>query len=111
DGVEPILWRLLTTHVVDDPALAWRVLGWYRQRWCIEQFFRTLKQQGLQLEDSQLETAERLIKLTAIAAQAAVAIMQLVQSRDGRSAQDAAIAFSPAEIDTLAALVPTLEGK
>lgn len=37
--------------------------------------------------------------------------MQLVQARDARSAQDAAIAFSPAEISTLAALVPTIEGK
>jgi Transposase DDE domain len=111
DGAEPILWRLLTTHIVEDEAMAWRVVAWYRQRWCIEQFFRTLKQQGLQLEDSQLETAERLIKLTAIAARAAVTIMQLVQARDGRSEQDAAVAFSPAEIDTLRALVPTLEGK
>jgi hypothetical protein len=110
-GVEPILWRLLTTHLVDDQAMAWRVVGWYRQRWPIEQFFRTIKQQGLQLEDSQLETAERLIKLTAIAARAAVTIMQMVHARDGRSQQDAAIAFTPAEIDTLTALVPTLEGK
>ena len=44
--------------------MAWRVVGWYRQRWHVEQFFRTLKQQGLQLEDSQLENAGRLIKLT-----------------------------------------------
>ena len=84
-GAEPILWRLLTTHRVEDEAMAWRVVGWYRQRWHIEQFFRTLKQQGLQLEDSQLENAERLIKLTAIAARAACTIMQLVQARDGRS--------------------------
>lgn len=111
EGAEPILWRLLTTHRVEDEAMAWRIVTWYRQRWHIEQFFRTLKQQGLQLEDSQLETAERLIKLTAIAARAAVTIMQLVQSRDGRSKQDATIAFSPVEIDTLRALVPTLEGK
>jgi len=111
EDAEPILWRLLTTHEIPDEAMAWRVVAWYRQRWTIEQFFRTLKQQGLQLEDSQLETAERLLKLTAIAAHAAVTIMQLVQSRDGRSEQDAAIAFSPAEIDTLRALVPTLEGK
>ena len=81
-GTEPILWRLLTTHGVEDAAMAWRVVGWYRQRWHIEQFFRTLKQQGLQLEDSQLETAERLIKLTAIAARAACTIMQLVQAHD-----------------------------
>jgi hypothetical protein len=110
-GAEPILWRLLTTHPVEDAAMAWRVIDWYRMRWTIEQFFRTLKQQGLQLEDSQLESAERLVKLTAIAARAACVIMQLVHARDGRSAQDAAIAFTPAEIDALQALLPTLEGK
>jgi Transposase DDE domain len=110
-GAEPILWRLLTTHVVEDAAMAWRVIGWYRQRWHIEQFFRTLKQQGLQLEDSQLENAERLIKLTAIAARAACTIMQLVQARDGQSAQPARIVFSPPEIETLHALLPEVEGK
>ena len=26
-GVEPILWRLLTTHLVADTAMAWRVVG------------------------------------------------------------------------------------
>ena len=110
-GAEPILWRLLTTHCVEDAQKAWRVVGWYRQRWVIEQFFRTLKQQGLQLEDSQIETAERLLKLTAIAARAACTIMQLVQARDGGSQQDASIVFTPGEIETLHALVPTLEGK
>ena len=108
---EPIVWRLLTTHSVQDAAMAWQVVAWYRMRWTIEQFFRTLKQQGLQLEDSQLETAERLMKLTAIAARAACIIMQLVQARDGASAQSAEIAFTPTEIDTLQALVHELEGK
>lgn len=110
-GAEPILWRLLTTHPVEDPAMAWQVVAWYRMRWTIEQFFRTLKQQGLQLEDSQLESAERLIKLTAIAARAACVIMQLVQARDGKSAQSADIAFTPAQIETLHALMPEVEGK
>ncbi len=108
---EPILWRLLTTHLVDHPAKAWRIVQWYRMRWIIEQFFRTLKQQGLQLEDSQVETADRLIKLTAIAARAAALIMQLVQARDGQGDQRAEIAFTPTEIKTLEALLPELEGK
>lgn len=108
---EPILWRLLTTHPVEDVAMAWRIVAWYRMRWIIEQFFRTLKQQGLQVEDSQVETAERLIKLTAIAAHAAALIMQLVQARDGKSRQSAEIAFTPSEVETLKALQPTLEGK
>jgi hypothetical protein len=68
---------------------------WYRQRWIIEQFFRTLKLQGLRIEDSQLETADRLLKMVAIAAKAAVIIMQLVQARDGGDSQLARIAFTP----------------
>ena len=110
-GAEPILWRLLTTHEVTDADMAWRVIGWYRARWTIEQLFRTLKQQGLRLEDSQLETAEGLLKLTAIAARAACTTLQLVQARDGRSAQGSEIAFTPAEVRTLQALLPRLEGK
>jgi hypothetical protein len=69
-----------------------------------------MKQQGLQLEDSQVDSAERLIKLTASAASAACIIMQLVQARDGRSSQAAQIAFSDGEIDALEALLPELEG-
>jgi hypothetical protein len=107
---EPILWRLLTTHHVPDATTAWRIVGWYRERWAIEQLFRTLKQQGLQLEDSQLETADRLIKLTAIATHAACVTMQLVHARDGRSGQPAQIAFTEPELEALDALLPELEG-
>jgi Transposase DDE domain len=110
-GSEPVEWRLLTTHAIDDAEAAWRAVGWYRARWTIEQLFRTLKQQGLQLEDSQVETADRLLKLTAIAAHAACITMQLVHARDGRSDQPASLVFTPAEIAALAALVPRLEGK
>jgi hypothetical protein len=108
--VEPILWRLLTTHDITDAAMAWRVIGWYRLRWTIEQLFRTLKQQGLQMQDSQLETAGGLIKLTAIAARAACITLQLVHARDGRSDQRCDITFTPAEVQTLQTLLPRLEG-
>jgi len=110
-GAEPIAWRLLTTHPVKTARDAWRIVGWYRRRWAIEQFFRTLKQQGLDLEASQVDSAERLLKLTAIAARAACAVMQLVHARDGKSAQGALIAFTPPEMEVLEALVPELEGK
>jgi hypothetical protein len=110
-GAEPVEWRLLTTHEATTAEAAWQIVDWYRRRWTIEQLFRTLKQQGLQLEDSQLETADRLIKLTAIATQAACTIMQLVQARDGTSGEPASAVFTPTEIDVLEALVPQLEGK
>jgi len=59
-GAEPIHWLLLTTHPVATTADAWRIVSWYKQRWIIEQLFRSLKSQGLRIEDSQLESAEGL---------------------------------------------------
>ena len=103
-GQEPLRWCLLTTHQVQSAAEAWQIVDWYKQRWTIEQLFRTLKKQGLRLEDSQVETAERLLKLTAIATHAAALIMQLVQARDGKRSQPAAIAFSSDEIAALHAV-------
>jgi hypothetical protein len=103
-GQQALRWCLLTTHEVQNPAQAWQIVDWYKLRWTIEQLFRTLKKQGLRLEDSQVETAERLLKLTAIATHAAALIMQLVQARDGQRIQPASIAFSDDEVDALQAI-------
>ena len=103
-GQKPLRWCLLTTHQVQDVTEAWQIVAWYKQRWTIEQLFRTLKKQGLRLEDSQVETAERLLKLTAIATHAAALIMQLVQARDGKSVQPASNAFTENEIAALHAI-------
>jgi phage gp46-like protein len=110
-GVEPLHWYLLTTHDVSDVASAWQIVNWYKRRWIIEQLFRLIKTQGLQLEDSRIETADRLLKLTAIAAKAAVMILQLVQARDGRSAEPASNAFNEEQIKLLAALATKYEGR
>ena len=109
-GDEPIHWRLLTTHTIDDAEQAWRIVDWYRARWVIEQLFRAMKSQGLQLEDSQLATAEGLRKLTAIAVKAACIDIQLTQERDGCHKLPAGVVFSAPEIETIEALVPSLEG-
>ena len=110
-GVEPLHWRLLTTHAITDAVAAWQIVDWYRMRWLIEQLFRVMKTQGLQLEDSQIASAERLLKLAAAATKAACIDIQLVQERDGKHQLPAANLFTEAEIETLEALVPTLEGK
>lgn len=110
-GVEPLHWYLLTTHEVGDAADVWRIVNWYKKRWTIEQLFRILKSQGLQLEDSRIETADRLLKLTAIAAKAAVMTLQLVQARDGQSAEPASTAFNTDQIQVLATLGSKFEGR
>src|SRR5258705_5642521 len=110
-GTEPLHWRLLTTHPVTNAEQAWRIVEWYKRRWLIEQFFRVLKTQGFKLEDSQIATADRLLKLVAIAAKAAVITIQLLQARDGRSHQPVRLAFDANEIATLAALNQNLEAQ
>jgi hypothetical protein len=110
-GVEPLHWRLLTTHDVAEAGKAWEIVGWYQARWTIEQLFRVTKSQGLQLEDSQLASADRLVKLAAAAIKAACIDIQLVQERDGKHQLPASTVFTEPEIETLEVLVPTLEGK
>jgi hypothetical protein len=110
EGVEPLHWRLLTTHEITDAAGAWQIVRWYQLRWVIEQLFRVMKSQGLQLEDSQLASADRLIKLAAAATKAACVDIQLTQGRDGTDQMLASTLFSEAEIKTLEVLGPTLEG-
>jgi hypothetical protein len=110
EGVEPLHWRLLTTHSIADPAQAWQIVGWYQKRWIIEQLFRVMKSQGLQLEDSQVASAERLVKLTAVATKAACIDIQLTQGRDGKDQMPASNVFTDPESQTLEALGPTLEG-
>jgi hypothetical protein len=80
EGAEAVVWRLLTTHSVSDVDTAWQIVDWYKARWTIEQFFRILKKQGFQIEDSQVETAASLLKLVAIATRAAVIVLQLTHS-------------------------------
>jgi hypothetical protein len=50
------------------------------------------------------------LKLTAAATKAACVDIQLVQERDGKHQLPATNLFTEAEIETLEALVPTLEG-
>lgn len=107
----PIHWRLMTTHAIASLEDALRCVAWYRQRWHIEQLFRTLKKQGLNMESSQLETAEGLGKLSCMAIQAAVRILQLTQARDGGTDAKAGDVFEAHEIEIMQRILHTLEGK
>lgn len=108
---EPVHWRLLTTHVVGSMEEARQCIRWYCQRWHIEQTFRTIKRQGLDVESSQLEHGVRLEKLVVMAFSAAVRVMQLTLAREGGLPRPATDAFDTDEIDVLQHVQPTLEGK
>lgn len=109
---EAVLWRLLTSHRVATLNDALDVVGLYRLRWTVEQLFRTLKSQALDIEASFLEDAEALERLAATALVAATMVMQLVHARgEAGHTLPAARVFSPSQIAALHALTKRLEGR
>lgn len=110
-GEEPVHWRLLTTHAVEDIEQALRIVLWYRRRWLIEQLFRTLKTQGLNIESSQVESAQALRRLIVLALIAATHILQLQGVRDGLLFRPLSDVFTAEQSAVLAAVLPSLEGR
>jgi len=78
-----LCWHLLTTLPVETAAQAAEVVRLYRLRWRIEEVFRALKNDGLQLEATQMRVPSKLFRLSVLALGAAVRILQLVDARDG----------------------------
>jgi hypothetical protein len=109
DG-KPIHWRLLTSHVVASPKKARRIVDLYRKRWTIEEFFRTLKSAGFDIEEADIGDPEVMMKLVAAAAVATVTIMQLVRARDGTTKEKLAEAFEIEDRPVFEALSVQLEG-
>jgi hypothetical protein len=107
---EPIHWRLLTTHRIQGIAQALQIVEWYGERWQIEQLFRVLKKQGLNIESSQLEQGESLMKLASLATLAGVRTLQLTMAREGNTQQWASDVFDEQEMQVLEKLQPQLEG-
>jgi hypothetical protein len=106
-----VRWCLLTTHPVTSVAQARRIVGWYRMRWIIEQVFRTLKTDGMDIESSQLTLANTLLKLAMITLIAAVRVMQLVLARDGSTEQSITAVADDADMPALREINATLEGR
>ena len=111
DGSEPIHWRLLTTHAVTTLAQARRVIDLYRLRWVIEEFFRTLKTAGFDIEAADIGAPQAMINFVAASTIAAVTIKQLVQARDGNTGQLLSDAFDPDDQPILEAVSAKLAGK
>ena len=110
-GEEPAHWRLLTTHQVNDVADARRIIGFYRQRWTIEQLFRTTKTKGFDMEALRQQEGGPLEKLVVATLVAAVIVMQLVAERDGKLNRPLSDAFDPGDQPVLERVSQSLEGK
>lgn len=63
-GNDKICWRLLTTLPVQDIQEARTCIEWYSWRWMAEEVFKILKQEGYNIEASELEYASSVRKMS-----------------------------------------------
>ena len=85
EGEEPVQWFLLTTVRIGTAKAAAEIVGFYLQRWRIEDFFRVLKS-GCRVEFLLFRTADRLQR--AIAINAVIAWRIMVMTLLGRQVPD-----------------------
>lgn len=75
-GVKPIRWVLFTSLPVGSWAKVWEAIGFYEQRWLIEEYHKALKT-GCNTESHQLKTKDRLEALVGVTSVVAVRLLQL----------------------------------
>lgn len=63
-GKDRVCWRLLTTLPVRTVEMARTCIEWYSWRWMIEEVFKVLKEEGYNIEASELEYASSVRKLS-----------------------------------------------
>ncbi len=75
-GVKPIRWVLFTSLPVGSWAKVWELIGFYEQRWLIEEYHKALKT-GCNTESHQLKTKDRLEALVGVTSVVAIRLLQL----------------------------------
>src|SRR5258706_7503548 len=96
-GAPAVEWLLLTTEPVATRAQLLAVVGMYRARWLIEEFFKALKS-GCSLEQRQLDSYEALQKMTALFAPIAYRMLLLRGLERQRPQASPTLAFSDEEL-------------
>jgi hypothetical protein len=100
---EPLQLRLVVSRVFDNKhrlLAEWYLLSnvpvsvddatvalWYYWRWRIESYFKLMKSAGLQLEDWQQTTAERILRRLLIGAMACVTVWRLANDPTPQAAE------------------------
>lgn len=109
---EPSLnWRILTTIPIRSIESAKEIIRIYQKRWKIEEFFKLIKTDCYDVENTELTRAKSIRKLILYVMKASVKIQQLKSARDGKAQISMESVFSKKEIEYLKIINPRLEGK
>ena len=109
-GEEPIQWLLFTTRKVTTLEQAIVIISWYKCRWEIEVYFRTLKT-GFRVERLQLETADRLKPAIALYMVTTWRIVYLTKLGRVNPDLPATVAFTEEECEVASRLTKRKEAK
>ncbi|EEY43522.1 IS4 family transposase [Vibrio mimicus] len=77
DNPDGLCWHLLTSEHITTQKQALTILEWYEKRWLIEDFHKSWKSGGTQVEDLRLQSKGNLERMIVILAFIAVRIQQL----------------------------------
>jgi hypothetical protein len=75
-GEEPLEWILVTSVPTTTLEQAWERVGWYEHLWIVEDYHQCLKT-GCLLEECQVQSADRLIRLLGLLSPLAVRLLLL----------------------------------
>lgn len=108
----PINWKLLTTHKIQNYQDALQIVRWYSARWYIEQLFRILKKQGFGIEETELENGWAIRKLVLMQMTALLKILQMnIAYADPEEGQYLEDVFTDEQIRVLELMNKKLQGK
>jgi len=108
----PVDWKLLTTHRIDDYNKALMLVEWYNSRWYIEQLFRLLKKQGFGIEETELGSGWAIRKLVIMQMTALLKILQMkIAYAIPEGGQPIEEVFDPQQIEVLHLMNAKLQGK
>lgn len=96
-------WILLTSEPVNSIEDALKIASWYRSRWTIEIYFKTLKS-GLKVEDCRLGTADKLFRYISLIAIIGYRVLFLSRVARDHSNESSALILTETEWKTLMAL-------
>jgi hypothetical protein len=103
-GEKPIEWLLLTNAKVRSFSDANSVIDGYCYRWRIEEFHRTWKRGGCNVEQTQLRAAAHVFRWATLLATNAMRIERLKHLARNTPDSPASVEFTPIELEALRAL-------
>jgi len=99
-GEEPVEWRLVTSEPVDTAEQVAAVIDYYRGRWTIEEYFKSLKT-GCAFEKRQLESRNAMLNALALFATVAWRLLALRTLARTRGDTTAKHALTPLQLQVL----------